>query len=107
MFYPKGVGGGKIYSTFLAKYPFTKTKSMYVFQQLVHILVFIAGKTLVGVFEFLSPACLLNFHSAFPGSNCLSLSEIGAVNQSFFLQNAASWSLVVPEATKINVMICF
>jgi hypothetical protein len=51
----------KLYSMPLAKYPFTKTKSMHVFQHLLHILVFIAEEILVGVFEFLSLACLLNF----------------------------------------------
>lgn len=91
---------------FLTKYPFTKPESMYVFQHLLHILVFfffIAGKVLARVFEFLSPACLLNFQSAFSGLNYLSLSEIGAVNQSFFVQNPAPRSLVVPSATKMNV----
>lgn len=34
---------------------------MYFFQHLLRILVFIAGKILVGVFEILSPAYLLNF----------------------------------------------
>lgn len=91
---------------FLTKYPFTKPESMYVFQHLLHILFFfffIAGKVLARVFEFLSPACLLNFQSAFSGLNYLSLSEIGAVNQSFFVQNPAPRSLVVPSATKMNV----
>lgn len=91
---------------FLTKYPFTKPESMYVFQHLLHILVcffFISGKVLARVFEFLSPACLLNFQSAFSGLNYLSLSEIGAVNQSFFVQNPAPRSLVVPSATKMNV----
>lgn len=100
-------GKKKIFSMFLTKYPFTKTKSMYVFQQLLHILVFIAEKILVGVFEFLSPACLLNFHSAFPGLNYLSLSEIGAINQSFFLQNVVPWPLFVPTTTKMNVWFAF
>ena len=89
----------------LTKYPFTKPESMYVFQHLLHIFFFfflIAGKVLAGVFEFLSPACLLNFQLAFSGLNYLSLSEIGAVNQSFFVQNPAPRSLVVPSATKIN-----
>lgn len=97
---------------FLTKYPFTKPESMYVFQHLLHILAFffsffIAGKVLAGVFEFLSPACLLNFQSAFSGLNYLSLSEIGAVNQSFFVQNPAPRSLVVPSATKMNVRFTF
>ena len=96
---------------FLTKYPFTKPESMYVFQHLLHILafffLFIAGKVLAGVFEFLYPACLLNFQSAFSGLNYLSLSEIGAVNQSFFVQNPAPRSLVVPSATKMNVRFTF
>lgn len=66
---------------------------------------FITGKVLIGVFEFLSPACLLNFQSAFSGLNYLSPSEIGAVNKSFRLQNAAPRSLVVPSANKMNIFL--
>lgn len=91
---------------FRTKYPFTKTKLLYVFQHLLHIFFFfITGKVLIGVFEFLSPACLLNFQSAFSGLNYLSPSEIGAVNKSFRLQNAAPRSLVVPSANKMNIFL--
>lgn len=44
----------------------------------------IAGGIMVGVFDILSLACLLNFQSAFSGLNYPSLSEIGVVNQIFF-----------------------
>lgn len=58
---------------------------------------------MVGVFDILSLACLLNFQSALSGLNYPSLSEIGVVNQIFFPPKFCSKVINCASSNQMNI----